>query len=66
MSGAAPKYPYSILGKVAQYPWVHHWKHGRFLRYTAYAVLITYPVFYQLHKAGMFCVEVRVGLYGSI
>merc|ERR1711976_346158 len=48
--GRTMKYQYSIAGKVLNFPWKFHWKHGRGVRFTAYAILASMPVFYQLHK----------------
>lgn len=50
--GKQMKYPYTITGKFLNFPWKFHWKHGRGVRFTAYSLLICYPIFYQLHKAG--------------
>ena len=50
--GKQMKYPYSIPGKMALFPWKWYWKNGRAFRYTAYAFLVMYPVFWQIHKLG--------------
>jgi len=52
--GRAMKYPYSILGKVFQFPWKHHWKHGRGFRFIYIAVGLSIPIIYPIHKFGQY------------
>ena len=43
-------YPYGNMGKLLYFPWKHHWKHGRGLRFLAYSLILSLPVFYQINK----------------
>merc|ERR1712212_449567 len=51
MSGRAMKYPYTLAAKMAQMPWKLYWKNAWVMRYTAYATIITLPLFKVIENA---------------
>jgi hypothetical protein len=63
-AGRQMKYPYTFLGKMAQFPWKHHWKYGRGFRFVYIAVGLTLPLIYPIHKFGEYsftsCSELKL------
>merc|ERR1712029_921526 len=48
--GQRMKYPYSMLGKLVEFPWKWSWHNGRFMRYYTYALIGSVPLFYLLTR----------------
>ena len=57
--GVPMRHPYTLLGKLSQFPYKFMWKNGRLLRYTVYAWFACAPLFYCIGKAG------EGNIYGS-
>ncbi|EFN63820.1 hypothetical protein EAG_05001 [Camponotus floridanus] len=44
------RYPYTILGKISQFPYKYYVQNSWFFKYTLIAGLISLPIFYKIQK----------------
>ncbi|XP_014471112.1 PREDICTED: uncharacterized protein LOC106742556 [Dinoponera quadriceps] len=44
------KYPYTIVAKVAQFPYKYYWKHSWLFKYLIYSTVLSAPIFYKIQK----------------
>ncbi|XP_070159947.1 uncharacterized protein Roh isoform X1 [Polyergus mexicanus] len=44
------KYPYTLLGKIAQFPFKYYMQHSWLFKYTVFAVGVSLPIFYKIQK----------------
>lgn len=44
------KYPYTLFGKIAQFPFKYYMQHSWLFKYTVFAVGISLPIFYKIQK----------------
>lgn len=44
------KYPYTISGKLAQFPFRYYMQHSWLFKYTLYATILSIPIFYKIQK----------------
>jgi hypothetical protein len=47
-------YPYTIMGRVFQFPWKLNWQRNWVFRYYIIGWFATLPLIYQIHKMGRF------------
>lgn len=52
-------YPYTITGKVRQFPWRWYWKNARLSRFIVYGWLAGLPLIWNIHKAGGTLLSIR-------
>ncbi|XP_076464024.1 uncharacterized protein LOC143296126 [Babylonia areolata] len=45
------KYPYTVSGKLALFPYRWHWKNGRFVRFLGFTLLGVFPLICKIHSA---------------
>lgn len=49
-------YPYTVGGKVWNFPYKFHWKYARFFRYMVFASVLGAPVMWFITKGGLFII----------
>ncbi|ELU05770.1 hypothetical protein CAPTEDRAFT_151168 [Capitella teleta] len=49
-NGKPMKYPYTVLGRLARFPWAYHWQHSQVTRAVAYSIVICAPLFMFIDK----------------
>jgi len=68
--GRPLKYPYTVGAKLLQFPWKMHWKKGRGMRFTFYAIVLSMIAVRPINKFGMYnCLllelEIKIKLIAS-
>jgi len=54
------KYPYTLTGKIAQFPYKYYFQHSWLFKYMIFGALATLPVFYQIQKLCKFYITLLV------
>lgn len=56
-AGRAMKYPYTYSAKIAQFPYKFYFTNSWLYKYWLVGLVVSMPVFYKVHKAGMYHIE---------
>lgn len=58
-TGRRMKYPYTYTAKIAQFPYKFYFTNSWLYKYWLVGLVVSLPVFYKVHKAGMYNIELK-------